>query len=246
MTSRSSSIAIVFAILSSLAPAIACAQFGPATVVATQIIEKPVAARQTFVGTVMPLRRSVVGSAVDGRVVKFLHDDNNPETKVTFVEKGKPLANLLEGTIRILRDTAYAQLALRQAEYDEWSETHQDLIEQAKVRMLSAAAQQRFAQAKFERSKQLYESNRTVSRRPKRTASTIAWKNTRSTPPSTASSSPNTRKSARGLKKGISWPRSFSSIRRRFARSCPRRTSATFKPARKRRFVPKPSAHTKA
>jgi RND family efflux transporter MFP subunit len=139
------------------------AQFGPATVVATEVIQRPVAARQAFVGTVMPTRRSVVGSAVDGRVTRFLYDEQNPETKLTFVEKGQPLANLLEGTIRILRDTAYAQLALRQAEYDECAETHQDLISQAKVRMLSASAQQRYAQAKFERNKQLYETNRTVS-----------------------------------------------------------------------------------
>jgi RND family efflux transporter MFP subunit len=150
------------------------AQFGPATVVATEVIQRPVAARQTFVGTVMPVRRSVVGSAVDGRVVKFLYDEQNPETKLTFVKRGQPLANLLEGTVRILRDAAYAQLALRQAEYDECSETHQDRIEQAKAAMLSAAAQQRYAQAKFERSKQLYESNRTVSLEEFELARTLA------------------------------------------------------------------------
>lgn len=150
------------------------AQFGPATVVATPVIERPVAARQTFVGTVMPLRRSVVGSAVDGRVAKFLYDEQNPETKLTFVKKGQPLANLLEGTISILRDAAYAQRALRQAEYDECSETHQDLISQSKARMQSAAAQQRYAQAKFDRNKQLYESNRTVSLEEFELARTLA------------------------------------------------------------------------
>lgn len=140
------------------------AQFGgPATVVATEVIARAVTQRQAFVGTVMPIRRSVVGSAVDGRVAKFLFDEQNPETKLTFVRQGQPLANLLEGTVRILRDSAYAQLALRQAEYDEWSETHQDMVEQAKARMLSAAAQQRYALAKFERNKQLYEASRSVS-----------------------------------------------------------------------------------
>jgi RND family efflux transporter MFP subunit len=150
------------------------AQFGPATVVATEVIQRPVAARQSFVGTVMPVRRSVVGSAVDGRVTQFLHDEQKPETKLTFVEKGQPLAKLLEGTISILRDAAYAQLAVRQAEYDEAAETHQDMIEQAKARMLSAAAQQRYALAKFERSKQLYESNRTVSLEEFELARTLA------------------------------------------------------------------------
>ena len=150
------------------------AQFGPATVVATPVIERPVAARQTFVGTVMPQRRSVVGSAVDGRVTKFLYDEQNPETKLTFVKKGQPLANLLEGTIGILRDAAYAQLALRQAEYDECSETHQDLISQSKARMQSAAAQQRYALAKFDRNRQLYESNRTVSLEEFELARTLA------------------------------------------------------------------------
>lgn len=51
----------------------ALAQFGgPQTVVVAEAIKRSVAPRQTFVASVMPLRESVVGSAVDGRVVEFL------------------------------------------------------------------------------------------------------------------------------------------------------------------------------
>ena len=50
----------------------------PAPVITTPVIQREVAAGQTFVGQLQPSRRSVVGSAVDGRVVELLVDDGDP------------------------------------------------------------------------------------------------------------------------------------------------------------------------
>src|SRR5688572_8700532 len=44
---------------------------GPAIVAVSPVVEREVTAGQTFVGTVMPLRKAVVGSAVDGRVMEY-------------------------------------------------------------------------------------------------------------------------------------------------------------------------------
>ncbi len=48
------------------------AQFGPARVVVAEVVQRPVAPVQTFVASVAPLRKSVVGTAVNGRVEEFL------------------------------------------------------------------------------------------------------------------------------------------------------------------------------
>ena len=51
----------------------ACMRQGPpaALVAVSPVVEREVTAGQTFVGTVMPLKKAVVGSAVDGRVIEF-------------------------------------------------------------------------------------------------------------------------------------------------------------------------------
>ena len=60
------------AMLASLLARPCPAQQEPARVTVGTISEQTLAASQTFVGSVTPIRTSVVGSAVDGRVVQFL------------------------------------------------------------------------------------------------------------------------------------------------------------------------------
>src|SRR5688572_29494278 len=43
----------------------------PTLVEVTEIEQRTIQPRQTFVGTVMPSQKAVVGSAVDGRVIEF-------------------------------------------------------------------------------------------------------------------------------------------------------------------------------
>lgn len=139
------------------------AQFGPSAVVVTKVVERPVAPVESFVATVMPLRKSIVGSAVAGRVETFLYDENAPETKLTFVKKGQTLAHLREGTIEIRVEAAAAQRDLRQAEWEEADQTQEGLVLQAQAKLKAATEKQQFTKNQFERNRRLYDSNRSIS-----------------------------------------------------------------------------------
>src|SRR5262245_25083035 len=80
-----------------MCPAGALGQGGgaPVPVKAAPVVQRKVAAGQAFVGTVTPVRRSTVGSAVAGRIVKFTHNEGD------YVEEGEVLAQVLTGTIEI-------------------------------------------------------------------------------------------------------------------------------------------------
>lgn len=110
--------------------ATASAQRGPAVVELLPIAERDVASTQATLGTIMPTRRAVIGSAVDGRVVEFLVREGDR------VETDQPLASLLTATISLERDAAEAELRLRQQELLELQNGSQALeIEQAKARV---------------------------------------------------------------------------------------------------------------
>ena len=59
-----------------------------APVTVTELIERPVGLGETFVGTVMPVRRSTVGSPVGGRVEQFLVNEGDR------VSANQPIAEL--------------------------------------------------------------------------------------------------------------------------------------------------------
>lgn len=128
------------------------AQPGGATPVAvSKAVVRDVAAAQTFVGTVMPVKRAVVGSAVDGRVVEFRVKQGDS------VAKGQPLAQLLTETLQHELNAARANLQLRQAELEELENgTRPEEIAQAKARMHALEAQKRFAQTRYDRIERLY------------------------------------------------------------------------------------------
>src|SRR5262245_23234543 len=109
-------VAAVLTWLASLSSASAQAPKGappPPKVLVTPIIQQSVAAGQTFVGTVKPLRKSIVGSAVAGRVEEYLVNEGDR------VKKSQPIAKLRTGIIQAELDAAAAELKVRQAELAE-------------------------------------------------------------------------------------------------------------------------------
>ena len=72
---------------------IAQAQFGPAPVVVTAVQQREVAQKKSFVATVQPLRKSTIGSAVDGRVQHFL--SHSTPVQITEQSPGEFVARLL-------------------------------------------------------------------------------------------------------------------------------------------------------
>lgn len=137
----------------------AMAQGPPAVmVVVSPVVEREVAAGQTFVGTVMPLRKAIVGSAVDGRVVEY------PLNEGDRVERGQMLAQLLTETIQLELAAAEAELELRQQELAELENgTRPEEIEQAKARMTSAQARWQYAQSRRTRADNLFRQGQAIS-----------------------------------------------------------------------------------
>jgi len=133
----------------------------PATVVVVSpITRQTILAGQSFVGTLVPSKRSVVGSAVDGRVIEVFVEEGNAVTIKRDDEAtsiiGQPIVQLRTTTISIEIAAARADLALREQELAE-AETgsRPEEIAQAQARMKAAVAVKKFASSRFERVKTL-------------------------------------------------------------------------------------------
>lgn len=130
----------------------------PTPVKASPVVEHEVAAVQTFVGTVMPLRKAVVGSAVDGRVIEF------PLNEGDRVASGQMLAQLLTDTIQLEVTAAEADLELRRQQLAELENgSRPEEIAQAKARMAAAEARARFADARRIRADNLFRQGQAMS-----------------------------------------------------------------------------------
>ncbi|MBL8849371.1 MAG: efflux RND transporter periplasmic adaptor subunit [Planctomycetaceae bacterium] len=133
---------------------LAFAQFGPARVVVAEAIDQEVSSGEQFVGTVRPLKRAVVGSAVDGRVVEF------PVNVGDRVEAGATLAQLLTDTITLEKEAADAELALRRQELTELENgSLKEDIEQARARMEAASANKEYFNLRLARVEKLRREN---------------------------------------------------------------------------------------
>jgi len=136
------------------APSPARAQFGPAPVVVAKVVEEPVSQGEVFVGTVRPLKRSVIGSAVDGRVIDFGVNVGDR------VEEGQALAQLLTETISLEKAAAEAELELRKEELKELENgSLPEEIEQARARKEAASANKDYLGQRRQRMENLRKGN---------------------------------------------------------------------------------------
>lgn len=127
------------------------AQRGPAAVAVAEIIQKEAGSGQVFVGTVQPIKRSVIGSAVGGRVAEF------PVNEGDFVKAKAPLAQLLTNTIELEVAAHEAELQLRKHELAELENgSRPDEIKRAKALMLAAKAESEYQTKRRKRLESLY------------------------------------------------------------------------------------------
>ena len=115
-------------------------------VAVARVVEAEVNSGQRVVGTVNPLRSSVIGSAVDGRVLDFFVDHGDA------VKRGQPLAQLRTETLQIELAAAQAELELYQhqlAELENGSRAEE--IAEAEANMRAAKAAQANAANKLRR-----------------------------------------------------------------------------------------------
>lgn len=135
-------------------PSLAWAQGGQsaAPVVAAVAEERSVANPQSFVGSVQPVRRASIGSAVDGRVVEC------PIEEGDRVEAGQLLGQLLTETISLEVATAKAELEYKKAQLEELKNgTRPEVIEAARARMAAAEAQRFYLAKRRDRFQQIFE-----------------------------------------------------------------------------------------
>ncbi len=128
-------------------------------VVVAPVIERELASRKSFVANVAPRRQSVIGSAVDGRVLEYLVEAGDR------VEAKQPLAQLRTRTIEIEVAGAEAELELRSAELEELRNgSRPDEIVLAEASANAAEAANEYAQARLERAERLYRDGSGLSR----------------------------------------------------------------------------------
>lgn len=152
---------------------------GVSPVVVSAVVEREVITGQSFIGTVMPLRQTTIGSAVDGRVLKVYVDEGDPvdmlessvaadaasETDADASEElGQPLVQLRTATLEIEIATAQAELELRRQELAELEVVLPEQLAQAQARVLSTEATQTFAKSKYTRTETLFKQGRSVSK----------------------------------------------------------------------------------
>lgn len=129
------------------------AQAQPPTVTnvaVSKVVEQQTAAGRSFVATVVPLRKSIVGSAVDGRVLDFLVNEGDR------VEKNQPLCQIRTRTFDIQLQAAKAELVARQQQLAELKNgTRPEELAQAKARALGAEALMNYSRSRAERLQEL-------------------------------------------------------------------------------------------
>lgn len=101
---------------------------------------------RTFVGTTLPLRKSLVGSAAPGRIEEYLINEGD------FVQKGQPIAKLRIGIIQAEVNAAKAELRVRQAALAELEKSFLDEVEQGRAKLKLTEAMRDYRRAKRDRS----------------------------------------------------------------------------------------------
>jgi RND family efflux transporter MFP subunit len=120
-------------------------------VVVSEVVERELASGQTLVGTVMPARRSVIGSAVDGRVVDY------GIKRGDAVTAKQPLAKLRTDQLEISLRAAKAELATRQASLEELKNgAREEEIAQSAGELGAAAAVRASTKSRYDRARKLY------------------------------------------------------------------------------------------
>ncbi len=148
----------VLLLLASAAPALPQGGAPPVDVVAVRKDRITTTAR--FVGTVEPVKRAVIGSAVDGRVEKLFVNEGD---RVGSGDEGR-IAQILTSTIELEKKAAEAELRLRKEEVAELQAgTRPEEKRRVKAQMAAAAAAREYAKANLDRTERLFRNGTATS-----------------------------------------------------------------------------------
>jgi len=136
-----------------LAPSLQAQPMPPALVKVALVQQAEPTVGQTFVGTVMPVRSSMVGSTVEGRVVELAVDEGDA------VATGDVLAQLRTDQLQIQLAAAEADLRLYEQTRDELNISIPEEIRQAEARVEAAGAVVKYTQLQLKHAKTLLQRN---------------------------------------------------------------------------------------
>ncbi len=141
---------------------------GPSRVDVSRVEMTRKPASKSFVGSLVPLKRSPLGSAIDGRVVQMFVEEGDAvtvdESQLVDGEKlGQPLIQLRTVSLDIEIDAAQIELQLRQQAEKEIQASLPTEIAGAQSAVEEIKARLKFSQENSERLKKLYESGGGVS-----------------------------------------------------------------------------------
>lgn len=128
----------------------------PAAVTVAEVSRAEVDTRRTFVGTVMPLRTSIVGSPVEGLVVELTVREGDK------VQQGDTLAQLRDQQLKLQLAAAEAELQVRTQQQSELKISLPQQVQQADARSMAAKALMDFTARRLQRMRKLL-ANRTIA-----------------------------------------------------------------------------------
>ncbi len=132
----------------------------PPLVIATQVVQQPVADVVPLVASVLPRRRSLIGAPVEGRVEVYLHpvEGTSPGIRMVQVQAGDTIAQLKTDTISLELGAAEAEAErLRQVLLELQNGARPEERELAEATFRSAEAKHRLADSRLRRARQLHE-----------------------------------------------------------------------------------------
>ncbi len=139
---------------------------GPKPVVVGKVIRvrEELPTTKKFIGTVVPERHSVVGSAVDGRVEQLFVDEGDFVPTPSPDAPMPPLVQLRTKTIEIDLAAARAEENLRMHELEELKRGFlPEEVCAAQAKMRGAQATWKFAEARLKRTSELFRQNRSAT-----------------------------------------------------------------------------------
>ncbi|MEE2827353.1 MAG: efflux RND transporter periplasmic adaptor subunit [Planctomycetota bacterium] len=137
------------------------------TVVAAQVIKVERSSQQTFIGTIQPVRKALVGTAVAGRVIEALVEAGDPVKYNQGAEvdpdmAGQPMFGLRTGTLDIELGAAKIQLQIAEQGLEELLTKMPTELELAQAKAEETAAMYSNAEAEFQRIEKMQDSVSTL------------------------------------------------------------------------------------
>ena len=142
---------------------------GPSPVVVSRVVSTQQLASKSFVGSLVPLKRSPIGSAVDGRVTHLYVEAGDAVTVdqaniVNGQPLGQPLVQLRTVSLDIEIEAAQVELRVRQQAEQELQASLPTEIEAAASAIEEISARLKYSQANYDRLQGLYDTGGGVSK----------------------------------------------------------------------------------